>query len=295
MDGLICSMHAAESRSETAAAVEEEDAPTTYRLAYRFERGEVLRYEVKHSANVRTTIDNKTQRVESQSESIKAWKVVDVLPNGEMEFVHVVESVHMMNQTPGGKPNRFDSRSDERPPQGFEQAAAAIGVPLSVIRIAPDGEVVSREEKHPQPTPSPDMPITLQLPGKPLAVGETWDRTYDVTADRKSGGKLKVRTRRVCRLAKVRGKIAEIEVEYQILTPVSAFVESQLVERLTKGTVSFDLARGRIVAQEQNVDARILGFAGKASSMHFLARLQERLVSDAESEKLAQSVSRRGK
>ena len=91
-----------------------------------------------------------------------------------------------------------------------------------MIRIKPDGEIVEREEKHPQPASTEDMPITLRLPAEAIAVGDQWDATYDVDAQRKSKAKLKVRTRRVCTLKAVEAGIATIEVEYQILSPVSA-------------------------------------------------------------------------
>lgn len=108
---------------DATASAEPKSTGKAYQLQYKFRRGETLRYQVKHRANVRTTIDSKTQQVESQSDSVKAWKVTDVLPNGEMEFVHVVESINMTNQTPGGKPNHYNSETDAVPPTGFEKAA----------------------------------------------------------------------------------------------------------------------------------------------------------------------------
>ena len=258
-------------------------------LRYKFAMGDVLRYDVRHATNVRTTIDNSTQQAESQSESVKVWKVTDVLPNGEMEFLHVVDSVKMSNQVPNRPANVYDSRAGAKPPRGFEQVARAVGVPLTLVRIAADGTVTHREEKHPQPATSPDMPITLQLPKEPIAVGAKWSQPYDVSAQRQSGAKLQVHTRRVCKLRQVKSGVAVIDVEYQILSPVDPFVRSQLVERLTEGTVRFDLERGRILEQEHNVDKRVLGFAGKASSMHFVARTQERLI--APDEKTASKVA----
>ena len=199
-----------------------------------------------------------------------------------MEFVHVVESVRMSNRVPNRAETHFDSEKDDKPPAGFELASRAIGVPLSVIRIKPNGEIVYREEKHPQPAVTDDMPITLRLPDSRVAVGEEWDAKYDVDAERKSGDKLKVRTRRVCTLKSVKRGIASIEVEYQILTPVSPFVESQLIQRLTKGTVHFHLKQGRIISQQFDADHRVLGFAGEASIMHYVSRLQERLLKPGE-------------
>jgi len=205
-----------------------------------------------------------------------------VLPNGEMEFVHVVETVRMTNTVPNRGTTKYNSETDKTPPVGFEQAARAVGVPLSVIRIKPDGEIVAREEKHPQPPSTKDMPITLRLPDESIAVGDQWDATYNVDAQRKSKAKLKVRTRRVCTLKNVQVGIATIAVEYQILSPVSAYIESQLIQKLTKGTVRFDMDAGRTVSQKFDADRRVIGFSGKASSMHFVSRLEERLLKPGE-------------
>ena len=249
-----------------------------YELRYRYRMGEVLRYRVLHQADMRSTIEGSTQEAESKSESIKAWKVTDVLPSGEIEFVHLVEAVRMSNRTPNQPEMKYDSEKDSSPPPAFRQAAGSIGVPLSVIRINSNGESVSREEKHPQPVVTEDMPITLRLPDEPVAVGDEWDMSYHVEVERKSGDKMKVRTRRVCTLKSVKRGMATIAVEYQVLTPVSAFIESQLIQRLTKGTVRFDLKRGRIISQKFEADHRVLGFAGEASSMRYVSRMEEQLL-----------------
>lgn len=258
------------------------DTTEKHLLAYKFKMGEVIRYRVQHTTDIRTTIEETTQQAESTSESIKAWKVTDVLPSGEMQFVHVVETVRMTNTVPNRGTIKYDSEADRTPPPSFSQAARAVGVPLSVIRIKPDGEIVHREEKHPQPASTKDMPITLRLPSEAIAIGEQWDATYDVDAERKSKAKLKVRTRRVCTLKNVQAGIATIAVEYQILTPVSAYIESQLVQKLMKGTVRFDIDAGRTVSQKYDTDRRVIGFSGKASSMHYVSRLEERLLKPGE-------------
>jgi hypothetical protein len=233
---------------------------------------------VNHATKTRNNMEGHTQEVETQSESVKSWKVTDVLPNGEMEFIHVVEWVKMSNDSPDTKVNVYDSREKAAVPRGWEQVARAVGVPLSIVRISTDGKVTFREQKHPQPKTQEDMPITLALPEGEIAVGDKWSHPYDVAVQRKSGANLQIQTRRVCKLREVKNGVAVIDVEYQILTPVEPHVRAQLVERLTDGSVRFDIAKGRIISQEHNVDKRILGFAGKASSMHFVSRLQERLL-----------------
>ena len=263
-----CAQLAAEQTSDSAEKV---------RLQYKFSMGEVLRYRVKHAADIESTIEGTTQQAETMSESVKAWKVTDVLPNGEMEFVHVVENVRMTNRVPNRATAEYDSQKDETPPPGFEQTARAVGVPLSVNRIKPNGEIVSREMKHPQPETTDDLPITLRLPDAPIAVGDEWDERFDVVIDNKP-----IRTRRLCTLESVQNGIAKIHVDYQVLTPISPRIESQLIERMSKGTVRFDIAKGRIASQQHDVDRRLLGFSGDTSVMHFVSRLEERLLNGNE-------------
>jgi hypothetical protein len=196
----------------------------------------------------------------------------------------------MTNRVPNRAVTEFVSQRDKTPPPGFEQAARAVGVPLSVIRMTPAGKIVSREEKHPQPAASEDMPVTLRLPDHPVAVGEEWNETFDLTVDQESGAKQPIKTRRVCRLESVTTGIATIAVEYQILTPISPFVEANLVERITQGTVRFDLERGRILSQQHDVDRRILAFHGESSMMHHTSRQEERLLKAGEH--VAQEASR---
>ncbi|MEM9351645.1 MAG: hypothetical protein AAGA92_01400 [Planctomycetota bacterium] len=266
---VVCESHA-ESPNRKGAK--------KYSLRYKFQSGEVLRYKVKHAANIRSNIDGTSQEVETRSESVKAWKVTDVLPSGEIQFVHLVESVKMSNRTPGKGETSYDSTADEEPPKGYETAARAIGIPLSVLKISPSGDILDREEKHPQPPTSDDLPITLELPGKPIAVGEKWTTTYEIEAERKGGTKTEVRTRRLCRLKSVSRGVAAIEVKYDVLTPISPYIEAQLVQRLTKGLVRFDIEAGRFISQRQDVDKNILGFAGATSSMRYESRFREDLI-----------------
>ncbi|HCK42736.1 MAG: hypothetical protein CMJ72_12390 [Planctomycetaceae bacterium] len=268
--------------SQALAVVDAAEDVEKHLLQYKFQMGEVLRYGVNHSTNIRTTIEATTQEAESQSESIKAWKVTDVLPNGEIEFVHVVEQVRMSNRVPNRALRKFDSELDKEPPPGFEQAAGAVGIPLSVIRIRPSGEVTNRKEKHPQPAPSKDLPMMPVLPEEPMAVGEEWSFIYDIEVSRQDGTKQKVRTRRVCTLEQVKAGVATFTAEYQILTPVSAAIESQLIDRQTQGKVRFDIERGRIISQKFDADRRVIGFSGDASSMHFVSRMEERLLKPEE-------------
>src|SRR5690606_34479259 len=75
-------------------------ASEKYALAYKFKAGDALRYSIGHRASVRSTIEGTTQKAVTRSESVKVWKVMDVMPDGEIEFMHIVDSVRMTNQLP---------------------------------------------------------------------------------------------------------------------------------------------------------------------------------------------------
>lgn len=247
-------------------------------LRYKFQTGEVVRYAVEHAANVRMSMKGSTQSTKAHSESTKAWKVLDVLPNGEIEFAHVVESIKMRNESPDRAPAEYDSEKDKVPPPGFEKAAAAIGVTLTVVRIKASGEIVSHKEKHAQTGNAEDAPMVVLLPEEAVAVGAEWNEPHHVNVKLPDDGQQRIETRRHFKLADVKNGVAKIEVSYQVISPINAPIEAQLVQKLSTGKVRFDIERGRILSQQLDVDKRIVGFAGPSSSMHFQSRFTERLL-----------------
>lgn len=273
--------------ADTKAADTKTDSETkpTYTLRYKLRPGDTLRYEVDHQASVRSTMEGSTQKALTRSQSIKAWKVTDVAPpsegkpGGEIELLHTVERVRMTNKLPEQAEQTYDSKQDATAPPGFEDAAKAIGVPLSKVRITPWGKLVAREELHHQPAADPSAPITVLLPEAPVAIGESWDEPQDITVRLTDGEGVKaIKTRRHMTLRSVKGGVALIKAQHQVLTPVTPPIEAQLAQRLMSGTIRFHLAEGRILSQQMDVDKRVLGFAGQTSSMHYVMRMKERLI-----------------
>ena len=75
--------------------------------------------------------------------------------------------------------------------------------------------------------------------------------------------------------------MATISVATQVLTPVNnPKIQSQLVQRLTKGTIRFDMDAGRVLSQNIDLDEQVLGFQGPDSSLHFIGRFTEEYVPD---------------
>jgi hypothetical protein len=77
--------------------------------------------------------------------------------------------------------------------------------------------------------------------------------------------------------------VATIQVSTQVLTPVNdPKVKSQLVQRLQRGTIKFDLDTGRLLHKQMDASEEVIGFSGPESHMQYLARLTEEPLSPDE-------------
>jgi len=248
-------------------------------LRYRFQPGEVLRWEVDQRSSVRNQMEGASEEAQTKTVSLKAWRVIDVLPDGEIEFLSLVERVRMENKLPNRAEMVYDSAAGDEPPPGFEDAARAVGVPLSSIRMTPRGEVVDRDIKHHQPAADPHEQVVMLLPEGPIAVGDSWTQPAEIEVKVGDGGVKLIKARRKYTLQSVSAGVATIATEFQVLTPTTPAIDGQLAHRMVSGDIRFDLDSGRILSQRLEVDRRVLGFAGPSSSMHLVTRMTEELQS----------------
>ncbi len=231
-----------------------------------------------HRAVVDTTIQGSNQTAETRSTSIKMWKVTDVSPKGDVTLVHSVESIDMWQKMQGRQEVRYNSKTDDTVPPGYEEIAKAVGVPLTLVTIDPHGGVLKREEKHRQSNAS-NMPLAIPLPAEAVEVGYTWSVPLDVEVILTGGSTRKIQVKQKFKLEKVSDGLATIVMETQVLTPLNdPAIEAQLVQRFTNGTLRFDLERGRVVSQQLDLDRRVVGFSGTSSTMHYLTRFTEELL-----------------
>ena len=262
--------------AEPAAAPTE---VTKYLLRYKFEPGEVMRWKVVHQALVRTTVSGTTQTAETRSESVKLWQVNEVdAEAGHATFVHSVESVDMRQSVSGRQDVRFNSQTDAVVPPEFEEVAKSVAVPLSVVTIDRRGHIVKRKEERAQPNAQTGE-MAVPLPEKEVAVGESWTLPHDISVRQKDGSSKQVKTRQEFTLTEVDKGIATIRIETIVLTPVrDPALEAQLIQHVTDGSVRFEIAAGRIVGQQTDIDKRVIGFQGEASSMHYVTRFTEEFL-----------------
>jgi hypothetical protein len=265
----------------------------TYRLAYRFHAGEVLRTKVVHLATVETKIKGTAQATKSRTLSTRAWRIRDVDAAGNITFDNVVERLEMWNSVEGRQEVHYDSDTDKTPPAEFASVASSVGKVLATITIDPCGRIVSRTNAQAHYNPGiGDLTVPFPPSDKqPLKAGVTWSIDEELKLPVEDGIK-KVQTRQQYKLEKVESGVATIAVETQVLTPNNdPKLQSQLVQRLQKGTIKFDLDAGRLLHKQLDIDQQVFGFAGPESHMQYLARFTEEPVKgDIKTAKSGQSA-----
>ena len=250
-----------------------------YDLKYKFRPGETVRWKVEHRAKIRTTISGTTQTAETESYSVKVWKVQKVSESGNFAFEHSVESILMKQRLSGRQEEVYDSTKDKEPPVAFQQVAKSVGVPLSLVAMDPTGKILKREDRQPQA--SSDSQMTVPLPAEPVAVGHTWNVPLEVEVKLENGVVKKIQTRQQFKLEEVKNGVATISTETVVLTPVrDPAIEAQLIQRASSGTVRFDIEAGRVLGQQMDLDKQVFGFRGEASTMQYQTRFIEKLLTD---------------
>ncbi|HND52098.1 MAG TPA: hypothetical protein PLV92_06870 [Pirellulaceae bacterium] len=250
----------------------------TFTLKYKAEKDDLVRWKVVHLVTIDTKIRGSEQTAKTRSVSTKLWKVSQVDAEGNITFVHSIEAVDMWQSVTGRSEVRYNSRTDATPPREYEAVAKSIGTPLATVTVSPFGRVVKRDGNQSQFNAGLGD-LTIPLPEQPVKLGAKWNVPDEVRIRLEDGRVQKVQTRLTYTLDRVETGVATILVKTEVLTPVNdPKVHAQLVQRLTNGSLKFDVDAGRLISRQMDLDETVVGFSGADSVMQYLARLTEELV-----------------
>ncbi len=244
-------------------------------LAYKFKPGETFRTKITHLATVDTKVNGVSQVVKTRSVSGKTWQIEKVDEEGNITFTHTVEWVDLWNKVSDRPEVKFDSRTKAEPPPGYENITQSLGKPLATITMNPAGQVIARTDAR--KTFNPGIgDLAVPLPSQSIKIGGKWHLDEEVKLSDEQRRVKIVQVRHQYVLEKVETGVATISVATQSLTPVNdPKFEAQLVQRMQKGTIRFDLDAGRILSRQMDLDETVLGFSGADSSMQYVARYSE--------------------
>lgn len=252
-----------------------DDSNETFDLAYKFTAGKTFHTKVLHHVVIETTIKGATQKAMTRSNSTKTWKILSVAENGNITFVHSVDHVDMWQSVSGRQEVKYNSLTDEKPPPGYEMVAAAVNVPLATVTMDRHGRVIERKDTHSQFNPGIGE-LTIPLPQQKVKVGTKWSIPDVVKLKQDNGQIKKIETMQVYKLEKVETGVATISLETQVITPLNdPKLRSELVQRLQRGTIKFDIDAGHLLHKQLDMSETVIGFNGADSQMEFLARFTE--------------------
>lgn len=250
-----------------------------YELQYKFIQGEEVRWTVEHSATTKTQIAGTKETTSSRSKSTKLWKVSSIDKLGNITFVHSVEHSNLWQKIGEEDPVLYDSDTDTEVPQEFAGASEMIGKPLAIVTITPTGKVKDRKSSFEQMEIGIGD-ICISMPEKPVAAGYRWFVPAEFNASDEDGKRLKLKARLYYELEKVVDGQAYISFRTEVLTPIeSDQVRSQLLQKLNKGYLAFDIAKGRLTKREVEWNEKVQEFSGVDSFLHYIGKMTENLAS----------------
>jgi hypothetical protein len=137
---------------------------------------------------------------------------------------------------------------------------------------------LSREKKHQVGVDNAGAQVVVPLPSEPIAIGEPWSVPTDVPVTLNAGETKTVTVKNRYQLEKVENGVATISVQ-TVLPPINdPKRRAQLIQRMTKGTILFDMKAGRVKSQKTDLDEQVIGFSGPGSNLHYLGQFSEELI-----------------
>lgn len=251
----------------------------TYLLSYNFHKGEQLRWDVLQQLRVKTTMDEKSEVVDTISRSTKCWTVLDVDEQGSATIEHRVENADMHRRQTDYPDSSYNSQKDKEVPVEYSQVAKSLNVPLLRLTISKTGEVLKRLPLVPHSLGALESKLLIPLPEKQVKINETWKVPEETALPQPNGTVKKIKLQKIYTLQSVKNGVAIISYRTERLTPIdNPKTEIQLFDKLASGRVEIDMETGHVLKQQTDVKGYVLGFEGELSSIDHTARLIEERI-----------------
>ena len=273
---------------------------STYQLAYKFNTGQFLHYDLSDRAELTTQTSNSLSRAIQQTQCMKSYRVVSIDESGGATIEPIVEHVRMASTTGDNGIVGYDSTKDEVVPKGFENLAGTIGRPLARFQVAPNGKLlkvtllvddVPKNFSDAAEKTDPAINFLTVFPEQPVKVGDKWNEKFDTKVSVASVGNQLYRELgliRVFELTKVENEIATIRFRTSLRTPISdPDILRQTVQQTPSGVIEFDLKNGRLISRSLKIDEKVVGAFGAQTLLDAQGEMTEKLITPKTTAKAA--------
>ena len=253
-----------------------------YTLAYKFKKGDVIRWKHDHGIVNVTKFGTKSVKTSTRAQPEYSWAVKKVDSRGNMRFEITMDRVKVWEQNGDADQVHYNSDTSKEVPDSCLIYKERVGRPTSTYSISPNGQTVASKSYYNQISLGGvgTNPV-VAFPDKPIAIGHKWDVSNEVRADDEHGALQKLDIRVRYQLEKVTDGKAHITFSSEVMNPYNdETVRSQIVTHMARGFVVFDIEKGVLTNRETRWNERVIGYRGPESYMHYTATRKEILVQE---------------
>lgn len=274
----------------TVLAVNSAFGQQTYDLKYKLVPGAQTHFRVIATSQITTNYGEQSETVTNSSDTRKHFRVVRSDDSDTAWLEMIIDSVRMEAQFDENDPVVFDSTNPDQQPEKFSNIMDSVGKPLAQVKFANSGEMLDIhkiENGEVVPTsavkdgekPDPSMNFLVQLPEKPVKVGDEWDVDYQVNVTITRTVQQPIKLRRRYELIGVEKGIAYIRMRTFPIVPLNdPAIEAQIIQQTPDAEIKFSLEKGLPLERKIWVDNEVIGPFGDNTSMKAKVTRLERLV-----------------
>lgn len=282
--------------AESVPAKPQDSSKQTYRLIYKFAKGESVHFTVDQSTEITARYAGNTDVTTMKSKFRKHFAVTTVDTDGSAELELYVDWAKMSLGTGNAAPSvEFDSSFPESVASQFKTVAAAIGKCQAKMKYSSTGKMLKVIHVGPNSIPvsgapnqaaelnnapgDPNQTFLLILPESEVAIGDHWEDKFEIPVAVEGNLTQKVTARRKYVLESVTNNLATIGLRTSILNKIDEpKVEVQLMQRSPSGKVIFDIEKGMIVSRKVGADQTVHDAIGPSTQMRAVSRVSEMLA-----------------
>jgi hypothetical protein len=251
-------------------------------LRFHWQPGQVLTYRVEQTTLAADIVDGQKSETKSKNTNVKRWQVLAVDASGVATLQLSLAALRFEVSTPKGETLLFDSAHPEKSdPQMSKQLGKYLGQPLAVLRVDSLGRVVEVKESQffPASRYENEVPFVITLPEGKLQIGQSWERSYQVTLEPPEGTGNKFQAAQKYTCQSLDGRSAAISLATTIKNlPESQLDQVPLFQMQPEGQVIFDVQAGRLHSATLKVNKELKGQQGEGSNYHFESTYTEQYV-----------------
>jgi hypothetical protein len=250
---------------------------TKHLLRYRFTPGETAYFVSRNETVRKFTLNARDMQSVDSVDTLKHYKVLEVTPEGEAQLELMIDRAKM-SVDDGTSKFGYDSTKDKNPPAAFLAVHGTVGRPWLRMTVNSRGETTNHQIPGGMKVPESGDYISRVLPvlpEQPVKIGESWKEpfTVDVNVDQLQTEdalplKMTMRLQRVYKLESVENGIATLALRTEVLTPKRTPKQDvELIQRRFSGSITIDIANGRLLTRDLAIDGAVVGYDGPMSAM----------------------------